>query len=72
MTKHTKTTESMKRSHTKTHLTESMKNLKGQMWVDILEDEMGEVHGIIYEHDNYAELNKIVLAWKSTWHRNPS
>ena len=30
------------------------------MWVDILEDEMGEVHGIIYEHDNYAELNKIV------------
>ena len=34
--------------------------LEGQMWVDILEDEMGEVHGIIYEHDNYAELNKIV------------
>lgn len=29
-------------------------------WVDILEDEMGEVRGIIYEHDNYAELNKTV------------
>lgn len=34
--------------------------LEGQTWVDILEDEMGEVRGIIYEHDNYAELNKIV------------
>lgn len=34
--------------------------LEGQTWVDILEDEMGEVRGIIYEHDNYAELDKIV------------
>ncbi len=29
-------------------------------WVDILEDNAGELRGIIYEHDNYAELNKIV------------
>ncbi len=34
--------------------------LEGHTWVDILEDEMGEVRGIIYEHDNYAELNKTV------------
>ena len=33
---------------------------KGQTWVDILEDNMAEVHGIIYKHDNYAELSKIL------------
>ena len=33
--------------------------LEGQTWVDILEDEMGEVRGIIYEHDNYAELGRV-------------
>ena len=33
--------------------------LEGQTWVDILEDNAGELRGIIYEHDNYAELNKI-------------
>lgn len=34
--------------------------LEGQTWVDIIEDNMAEVRGIIYEHDNYAELDKIV------------
>ena len=34
--------------------------LEGQTWVDIFEENMAEVRGIIYEHDNYAELNKIV------------
>ena len=34
--------------------------LEEQTWVDILEDNMGDVCGIIYEHDNYAELDKIV------------
>lgn len=33
---------------------------KEHTWVDILEDNAGELRGIIYEHDNYAELNKIV------------
>ena len=28
-------------------------------WVDILENNAGKLRGIIYEHDNYAELNKI-------------
>lgn len=34
--------------------------LEGQTWVDIFEENMAEVRGIIYEHDNYAKLNKIV------------
>ena len=33
---------------------------KGQTWVDILEHYAGELWGIIYEHDNYAELDEIV------------
>lgn len=34
--------------------------LEGQTWVDIFEENMAEVRGIIYEHENYAELDKIV------------
>lgn len=33
---------------------------EGQTWVDILEENMADVCGIIYEHDNYAELSKIL------------
>lgn len=32
--------------------------LKGQTWVDILEENMAKVKEIIYQHDNYAELSK--------------
>lgn len=34
--------------------------IEEQTWVDILEEVMGDVWGIIYQHDNYAELSKIV------------
>lgn len=33
--------------------------LEGQTWVDIIEDNMAEVRGIIYEHDNYAESGRV-------------
>lgn len=31
---------------------------EGQTWVDILEENMADVHGVIYKHDNYAELSE--------------
>ena len=33
---------------------------KKHTWVDTLDDNAGELWGIIYKHDNYAELDKIV------------
>ena len=34
--------------------------LEGEPWSGILEENAAELWGIIYEHDNYAELSKIV------------
>lgn len=40
---------------------EAYKNAFGsEYWDDIVENNMAQVWGIIYEHDNYAELSKIV------------
>ncbi|MBD5134345.1 MAG: hypothetical protein HDT39_00070 [Lachnospiraceae bacterium] len=36
------------------------KEYKGQTWVDILEENMAKVKGIIYRCDNYAELSKVL------------
>lgn len=32
----------------------------GHTWVDILEENMARVKGIVYQCDNYAELNKVI------------
>ena len=40
------------------------KELKGQTWVDILEENMANVRGIIYQYDNYAELSKVLRSIK--------
>lgn len=34
--------------------------LKGEPWSDILEENMAELWGIIYQHENYAELSDTV------------
>ena len=38
--------------------------LKGLTWVDILEENMAKVKRIIYKHDNYAELSKVLRSIK--------
>lgn len=36
------------------------KEYPGHTWVDILEENMAHVRGIIYKCDNYAELSKVI------------
>lgn len=36
------------------------KEYTGQTWVDILEENMAKVRGIIYQCDNYVELSKVL------------